>query len=29
MLEEKKDKINKKKDRISNGLQVIFIILYY
>jgi dynein heavy chain len=24
MLEEKKDKVNKKKDRISNGLQVIF-----
>jgi hypothetical protein len=25
MLEEKKDKLNKKKDRISNGLQVLFI----
>jgi hypothetical protein len=25
MLEEKTDKINKKKERISNGLQVIFI----
>lgn len=24
MLEERKDKINKKEDRISNGLQVVF-----